>query len=235
MHFLINGFKYDKGAWILTIAIITTLSTTTYVCFAFIILLFLRVNGLKITTVVLFAVPILCIVAFQVPFLVDKIGRIWEEDQFELREMTRLAGWYQKNGGQLHLNRFGSFIYIYDYLNYKLIWGVSNGYQDTLPEGDVLNISNGDIDYVAKFGVIGLLFLLHRYILFLKKFLYSNEYIIYCVIILLVLGFGEPMLMFSSTLCFLFLFQYSNPKDFFTRKEESELLGYDVEQEAVYN
>ncbi|MGZ3750402.1 MAG: hypothetical protein ACXVI9_10110 [Mucilaginibacter sp.] len=232
MHFLINGFKFDKGAWILTAAIITTLSTTTYVCFAVIILLFLRVNGLKMTTVLLFAVPILCLIAFQVPFLVDKIGRTWQEDQFELRDMNRLAGWYQKNGGQLHLNRFGSLIYLYDYFGFwKFFWGVSNAYQKLTPVGDVINISNGDADYLSKFGIVGMGFFLHRYILFFKKFLFKKEYIFYCILIFLVLGFGEPMPIFSTTLCFLFMFQYMDPKDFFTKREETELLGYEVEHE----
>jgi hypothetical protein len=45
----------------------------------------------------------------------------------------------------------------------------------------------------------------------------------YCLLLLLILGFGEPMLIFSSTLMFLFLHHYVNPKDFFKRKEEEEL------------
>ncbi|MBS1531724.1 MAG: hypothetical protein JSU01_15565 [Bacteroidetes bacterium] len=234
MHFLINGFKFDKGAWILTASIVTTLSTTTYACFAFIILLYLRVNGLKLSTMLLFAVPLMCVVATQVPFLADKIGKTWQEDQYNLAEMYRLAGWYQKHGGQLHLNRFGSFIYLYDYFGpYGFFWGVSNAYQSITPIADVLNISNGDADFLCKFGVVGMVFFLHRYILFLKKFLYRNEYIIYCVIIYLVLGFGEPMPIFSSTLCFLFMYHYTNPKAFFTKREEEELTGHELEPEVA--
>lgn len=237
MHFLINGFKFDKGAWILTAAIITTQSTTTYACFAVVILLFLRVNGLKLTTLLLFAVPMMCIVATQVPFLVDKIGKTWEEDQFNLNEMISLTAWYQKNGGQLHLNRFGSFIYIYNYFGpYKLFWGISNRYQDVMPAGDVMNISNGDIDFMAKFGMVGTGFLLYRFVLFVRKFLFKAEYSVYCVLILLVLGFGEPLFMFNTTLCLLFFSQYADPKDFFTKREERELLGYEPEEhEPAYN
>lgn len=237
MHFLINGFKFDKGAWILTAAIITTQSTTTYLCFAVVILLFLRVNGLKLTTLLLFAVPAMCVIAVNVPFLVDKIGRTWEEDQFNLNEMTRLVAWYQRNGGQLHLNRFGSFIYIYNYFGpVKLFWGISNKYLDVMPAGQVMNISNGDIDFMAKFGVVGTGFLLYRYALFIKKFLFKGEYIFYCVAIMVILGFGEPLFMFNTTLCFLFFFQYTNPKNFFTKKEERELLGYEPEEhEPAYN
>lgn len=237
MHFLVNGFKYDKGAWILTAAIITTQSTTTYLCFAVVILLFLRVNGLKLTTLLLFAVPAMCLIAVNVPFLVDKIGRTWEDDQFNLNEMTRLVAWYQRNGGQLHLNRFGSFIYIYNYFGpLKLFAGISNKYMDLMPAGQVMNISNGDIDFMAKFGLVGLGFLLYRYALFIKKFLFKGEYIFYCVIIMVILGFGEPLFMFNTTLCFLFFFHYTDPKDFFTKKEERELLGYEPEEhEPAYN
>jgi len=231
MHFLINGFKWDKGAWILTASVITTQSTTTYLCFAVVILLYFRVNGLKLTTVFLFAAPIMAIVATQVPFLLDKIGQTWEDDQFNLNEMTRLTAWYQKNGGQLHLNRFGSFIYIWDYFGaWKLFWGVSNKYQDVMPAGGTMNISNGDIDFMAKFGMIGTGWLLYRYALFIKKFLYKNEYIFYCLAIMLILGFGEPLFMFNTTLCLLFFFQYADPKDYFTKKETQELLGDDHEE-----
>lgn len=230
MHFMINGFKYDKGAWILTAAIITTLSTTTYSCFAVIILLYLRVNGLKLTTVLLFAVPIMCVIATQVPFLLDKIGRTWQEDQFELGDMMRLAGWYERYGGQLHLNRFGSLIYLYDYFGaYGFFWGVSNAYQAVTPVADVINISNGDADFLSKFGVVGLVWFMYRYVLYLKKFFFTFEYIFYCILIFLVLGFGEPMPIFSSTLCLLFMFQYANPKDYFTKRETEEILGYDPE------
>jgi len=237
MHFLINGFKFDKGAWILTAAIITTQSTTTYLCFAVVILLFLRVNGLKLTTLLLFAVPAMFLIAVNVPFLVDKIVHTWEEDQFNLNEMTTLTAWYQKNGGQLHLNRFGSFIYIYNYFGpLKLLWGISNRYQDVMPAGGVMNISNGDIDFMAKFGTIGMGFVLYRYALFIKKFLFKGEYIFYCVIIMVILGFGEPLFMFNTTLCFLFFFHYTDPKKFFTKKEERELLGYEPEEhEPAYN
>lgn len=234
MHFLINGFKFDKGAWILTISIITTLSTTTYACFAVIILLYLRVNGLKMTTMLMVAVPLMCIVATQVPFLVDKIGKTWTEDQIALGDMQTLANWYQKYGGALHLNRFGSFIYLYDYFGpWGFFWGVSNAYQAVTPIADVLNISNGDADFLAKFGVVGLAFFLYRYSLFLKKFLYKKEYLIYCIIIYLVLGFGEPMPIFSSTLCFLFMFHYTNPKPFFAQKEEEELTDGELQHEPV--
>jgi len=237
LHFLINGFKFDRGAWILTASVITTLSTTTYVCFAVIILLYLRVNGLKLTTVLLFAVPIMCVVAFQVPFLVDKIGQTWVDDQDALKDMYRLAAWYRAHGGgQLHLNRFGSLIYLYDFFGPSgFFWGVSNSYQKVSPIGDVLNISNGDADFLSKFGVVGFIFFFYRYALYLKKFLFKYEYIIYCIVIYLVLGFGEPMPIFETSLCLLFMYQYADPKDYFTKREERELLGYEPEAEPVYN
>jgi len=89
---------------------------------------------------------------------------------------------------------------------------------------------------MAKFGTIGMGFVLYRYALFIKKFLFKGEYIFYCVIIMVILGFGEPLFMFNTTLCFLFFFHYTDPKKFFTKKEERELLGYEPEEhEPAYN
>jgi len=92
----------------------------------------------------------------------------------------------------------------------------------------LINISNGDIDFIAKFGVIGLLFLLYRFALLIKKFLFRTEYVIYCIILLLALGFGEPMLIFPSTICFIFLAHFTKPELYFGAQEE------EISDEEVY-
>jgi len=74
-----------------------------------------------------------------------------------------------------------------------------------------VNISNGDVDFFAKFGVVGFGYLMYKYALFFKNFIHKFEYLFYCILIAVVLAFGEPMLIFNFTLAFLFLHKYSNP------------------------
>jgi hypothetical protein len=208
LNLLINNFTFDKKCWWLVIAIFTTLSTTSYLALLIILLLYYRVNGGKINKLVLFAGPVLFIAAFQIPFLVTKIIDIYNHDLSDLNDLDNLSQYYLLNGGQLPLNRFSSLIYLYNLYDYKLIWGISNSYQDSVPILQNINISNGIIDFCAKFGVIGLVFMLYKYISFLKLYLVKNEHVLYCVLTILVLSFGEPILILPIFLIFIFINYY---------------------------
>jgi len=222
IYLLVNGFKFNRDVVIYAVAIATTQSTTTYIGFLIIILLYARVNGLKTSTMLLVLVPGLVVAAVTLPFMFEKIGQIWENDQTIIYKIEELSDWYLHNGGELPLNRFGSLIYVWRQFHWSLIWGVSNGYQDATKLAGMLNLSNGDADYLAKFGAVGLVYIVHRYLLVIKKFLYKAEYQFYAALLLLALGFGEPMLTFTSTLCFIFLSKYVDPEKFFRKQEEEE-------------
>jgi hypothetical protein len=209
-HLLTNNFVLDRKAKWAMVAIITTLSTTTYIALVIILLMYYRANGGKINKFIIIAAPIICIVAFQVPFMLDKIIEIYNHDLEDVGEMQNLTRYYLKNGGQLPLNRFGSVIYIYNLFGVKLIWGISNIFQEATSALSNVNISNGLIDFVAKFGVIGVVVYIYKYILLLKKLIVEKELIVYAVVILLLLSFGEPMLIFQSSLAFLFLYHYTS-------------------------
>lgn len=222
MHFMLNKFKFDIGAIFLVLATITTLSTTAYIGLFFAFLLYYRVHGGKLGPFLLFAVPIITFIAIEVPFLFDKIGKTYDVDQHNLESLDDLTIYYERSGeGQIHLNRFASATILYNIYGYKLLWGISNGYQGSDKVLKNVNISNGDVDFLAKFGVIGYLFFFYRYGLLFKSFLHKNEYVLYCILVFLVLAFGEPMPIFHCSLSFLFLYHYTTP----------ELLGMNEEEE----
>jgi len=223
LHFTLNKFKMDKYAWLLVITSITTLSTTAYLGLVCLFLLYYRVHGGKLLPFLLIAVPILTVVATQIPFLLDKIGKTYEGDMHDISSLDELSNWYDKQGeGEVHLNRFGSAIVLWNLFSWKLLWGISNGYQGVTPMLKNVNISNGDVDFFAKFGVVGFVYLMYKYILLLKSFLHRAEYMIYCVLIVIVLAFGEPMLIFNFTLTFLFLYHYVSPDTLGWNEEEEE-------------
>jgi len=98
-----------------------------------------------------------------------------------------------------------------------------------------VNLSNGDFDFMAKFGFVGLVFFMYRYLQLIKKFLFKNEYLFYCGLLMLTLGFGEPILSFTNQLCLLFLFKYTDPAKFFREQQiaEQEALEEHTEVEVI--
>jgi len=212
MHLVTNNFNFDKRAKWVMLAIITTLSTTTYVAFAFIILLYFRGRGAKLFTIMFFVGPILCVLASMMPFMFDKIVATYNKDMDDMKNIQTLSDWYVQHGETMPLNRFASILYLAGLFGYDLIWGVSNIYNETIPLIKHLNLSNGIFVFMAQFGAIGLCFLLYSCYLFFKKNTLSIELSIYSLIVILVCGFGECIFITSITLCFLFLYHYSMPQ-----------------------
>lgn len=211
MYLFSNKFVFDKKVLLLIVAIVTTLSTTSYIALMVNLLIYYRANGGKLSRIFLIAAPIIGVVAVKVPFLFGKIIELYKQDLHDVEHMETLGTFYLKHGGQLPLNRFGSLIYIYRLFGEKLIWGISNMYQEAVVQLGNVNISNGIIDFIAKFGLIGLVFLLYRYAMLFKKFIASNELMIYAILIILILSFGEPILIWQNILAFFFLYHYTNP------------------------
>jgi hypothetical protein len=108
---------------------------------------------------------------------------------------------------QIPLNRFASMDYVYNNFGPQLILGVNNQYNALLnlnKKVDV-NISNGIIDFIAKFGLPGLFFLFYSYLKYCYGFVRRKELLFYCFLIFFVIGFGEPVLHLPLFLIFLFL------------------------------
>lgn len=203
LHFFRNKFVFDKKAIILIIGVVTTLSTTNYL--ALIILLFLayRYRVPKLNMYVLLMIPVFIILVITIPFLGDKIAHIYIDDMKGLENLKKISKYHRDE--QIPLNRFASMVYLYDALGPNLILGLSNKYDDYINKVYNLNISNGIFDFFAKFGIFGFIFLVWDYVKFCAIYLAKNEYLIYCVLILLVISFGEPILFLPIILLFLFL------------------------------
>lgn len=212
-NFLINNFKLNKEAFIITLAILTTVSTTAYL--GVFLLFFLRYRvlnkGSKVAIIV-FAI-VFAIAIPNVPFLGEKIVEIYDQDIRDLKELEQLSNYYEDVQRQIPLNRFASVIFLYEQFDWKLFLGVSNQYDEYYINEYNVNISNGIMDFITKFGVVGLFVLLYRYGKLCKVYLRKMEYVVYAILILIILSFGEPILMLPICVMFIFLPTFKN-KDF---------------------
>jgi len=214
--FLTNNFTFDKRAKWISVAIITTVSTTTYVAFMVLILLFFRARGVKFAKLLLFIVPVLCVFAVSLPFLFDKIVAIYNQDMADLKNINTLDQWYVDHGQAMPLNRFASMLFIWQMFGARLIFGISNMYDQTVPILKSLSISNGIFSFFAQFGILGLGYLFYRAYQFFNRLTGRVEISLYCLLILLVFGFAECIYVTSFALCFYFLYHYTQPEFFET-------------------
>jgi hypothetical protein len=213
LHLLNNNFVFDKRAKWLAFAIITTISTTSYLALAVIVFFYFRARGVKFSKLAFLLIPILGVIALQLPFFFQKISMIYASDSADMERIQFLSKWYLKRGAQLPLNRFGSAFYLYQLFGINLIWGVSNIYEDSVPILRAINISNGIFEFMAMYGLIGLTFLLNRCFVFFRKFTNSIELSVYGLVLILILGFSESIFSIPFMLCFFFLYFYSEPEE----------------------
>ncbi|MFA6087904.1 O-antigen ligase family protein [Mucilaginibacter sp.] len=204
-HFFLNKFKFDSTAIILIVASITTFSTTNYLGLLVLLMLAYRYRVRKINLWILILIPVIVLIIVFVPFLGDKIIDTYKEDMRDLNHLKVLEKYYRHNRMQIPLNRFSSMWHIINSFGDKLILGVSNKYNDFLNKSYPVNISNGIFDFFAKFGIVGFAYLLYRYIRFCSPYVLSPINVIFCILILLGLSFGEPILFLPFILIFLFL------------------------------
>jgi hypothetical protein len=214
MHLLTNNFTFDKKAKWLVLAIVTTLSTTSFIALLVIVFLYFRANGVKLITLIIFIGPLLFIMAFQLPFLLNKIASIYKSDTEDMERVDFLSTWYYQRGHQMPLNRFSSMLYLNKLFGTDLIWGISNSFEDSVPILKTLNLSNGIFTFMAKFGFIGLFYLLNRAYILFKKLSGSIEISLYCILVILILGFGEQIFTISMMTSFFFLYYYSEPEEY---------------------
>ncbi|MDF4201857.1 hypothetical protein PXD56_02750 [Maribacter sp. SA7] len=209
-NFLINDFKLNKEAFIITLAILTTVSTTAYL--GVFLLFFLRyrvLNKGSKMAIIVFAI-VFAIAIPNVPFLGEKIVEIYDQDIRDLKELEQLSSYYEDVQRQIPLNRFASVIFLYEQFDWKLFLGVSNQYDEFYINEYNVNISNGIMDFITKFGAVGLFVLLYRYGKLCKVYLRKMEYVAYAILILIILSFGEPILMLPICVIFIFLPTFKN-------------------------
>ncbi len=209
-NFLMNDFKLNKEAFIITLAILTTVSTTAYLGVSLLFFLRYRVlnKGSKVTIIAF--VILLAIAIPNVPLLGEKIVEIYDQDIRDLKRIEELSTYYDDVQRQIPLNRFASVIFLYEQFDWKLFLGVSNQYDEYYKYEYNINISNGIMDFITKFGVVGLFVLLYRYGTLCKMYLRKTEYVMYSILILLILSFGEPILMLPICVIFMFLPTFKN-------------------------
>ena len=242
-HFMNNSFKFDRNAIILTISIFTTISTTAYLAFGVLMLLYYRVNGGTIDIKMIFGISLGIILFFSLPFLRDKIINTYYDDVEALDDHETIINaleYYTENEGEVKLNRFASGLFLYRNFKHQLIFGVSNAYPNVKSsiygvQIKEFNISNGIIDFIAKFGLFGLIFLLYRVGNFIYIHYYKLEYSTYLIIMMLVMNFGEPLLMLPITLIFLFLPRFSEIEEDDDDEELEDENEYDEEEINLRN
>jgi len=205
LNLSLNNFKFEKRSYILIAGVITTFATTDYLALLIVFFLVYRYKVPKINIWAIFIILVFAAMVVTIPILGSKISDTYYEDMDDLNRLKFLATYYKHNNMQIPLNRFSSMVYIYDNFGSSLILGVSNKYDAIVNKSYSINISNGIFDFLAKFGLVGLLYLLYRYARFFMKSVLKVEYVIYCILVLLVLGFGEPILSLPIILIFLFM------------------------------
>ena len=208
LNFIHNDFKIDKSVKWIMIAIFTTLSTTTYTSMLVVMLIYYRANGGKFGKLLTLGGPVLVVAATQLPFLLGKIVDIYNHDMMDISMINYLSEFYKDEGSEMPLNRFASVVYLIQLFGIQLLWGVSNPYQDTVEILKNINISNGIIDFCAKFGVLGLSYGLYQYGKYIYTYVKRVELSIYAVVLILMLSFGEPILILPIVLIFYFVNHY---------------------------
>lgn len=204
-NFFINNFRIDKKAIILIVGIISTLSTTSYIALLVLLLMLYRYRfpTKYASLIIIISAGIIVIIAL--PFLADKILAQSNSDLVSLDDIETLSKYYEDIDDQIPLGRFASAEFLYGNLNSQLFLGVSNAYNIIVNNIYNVNISNGLFDFIAKFGLVGLFVLIFYYSKFCIHYIFKKEYVFYCILALLVLGFGEPVLHLPFFLTFLFL------------------------------
>ena len=211
LNLFINRFTFDRSSIILIIGVITTVSTTAYLALLIILFMVYRFRHRKINFGVLLMIPVLVLIMIKTPFIGNKIVALYSSDMDKLENIEHLSHYYDKIEMQMRLNRFASITYIYNLFKYKLILGVSNMYDELMNKVYSVNISNGIMDFMAKYGLFGFVYLMSCYAKFCKRNAKYIECVIYCLLVIIVLGFGSPILTTPIALMFLFLPYYKFP------------------------
>jgi hypothetical protein len=209
----LNNFKIDKKIFVYFLAIITTWSTATYSIFLLIVLFYLynkRSVSLHLTAFIIM-IPLLVFTFLKVDFLKDKI--IYEYDTKE--KFVNYVNDRNYKGESRSLGRFGSFIVDYnDFIKEPLFgYGLYSEKRTMYSINGVKLVRvNGFSDYLAKFGILGMLFLLILLFLTFKKLSRQFNFRGYFLIIIGILAtsFASAILLTPLYLGLVFYFFIKN-------------------------
>lgn len=192
---------------ILSVTLLTTMSTTGYVVYPFILLLQLRSSKMtgrnrfrKSLLMISVILPISVLIFFasyqRIPFLKNKIL-----EQFQQVEYAK---------GQWHLTRFGSILFDWEYIKERPItgWGLHSSTRYSLDPNleSVTGMGNGFSDFCAKFGVLGILTWLFAVFYGFRKIYRGKTYhaLITCLVIVVLLQ-GESFLNYPMFISLAFI------------------------------
>ena len=198
-----NKFKFQKDQILFLISILTTLSTTAYLGVLVVLISYFRARKVKKITMLFYFLPVI-LIGLNLSFLSDKIQLQIFNDMDMIDNLSQRNDFYSQEGLKMPLNRFASMIFIISQFGYKLIWGMGNKYESYYMNEFAVNLSNGDFDFIARFGLIGLFFYLKRSFNFFKTYI-NSETAFYAILILLILGYAENILLLPFFFVFVFL------------------------------
>ncbi len=191
-----DNFKFNKQTYIISAALITTISTTGYIMLLIIVVLKV-LNSSKNKARFVYIIPVvlvMLVIFLNSPVLYTKIVSAYNTDINNSSNYDDLQNYYSQDNKTIPLNRFASVIQIVLAFKYKLVLGVSNKYDEILAKQYNFNISNGIADFFAKFGLIGFIFYLRNYMRFVKAYTTSRFNLFVISVLFVVIYFGEPML-----------------------------------------
>jgi len=208
IQLFLNGFKFfDKKNIVYLIAIGTTLSTATYgILLLGIIPFYLYNKGASFKVVSsLLIVPVILIAFTQLDFMSDKIVNEYETRDKYVGFVTDKT--YE--GESRSLGRFGSFIVDYrDFIKEPLIgYGLYSEERTMYSIGGVKLVRvNGFSDFLAKFGLVGMFFLIIYYFHSFKKISFQFNFKGYFIIPISILmtSLGSAILLNPLYLGFIF-------------------------------
>lgn len=211
-RFLINGIKFDKHIILLITAIITTLSTTGYIGL-FALLGFYMFNKRK--QILILAGPVvvtLLFVAFiKLPFLNEKIVT-----DISTSEIAFQSALNRTDNTQASIGRFSGFLLnIMDFKNNPIL-GFGGQVEEETTSGQLglgISSTSGLGNWLAQFGVAGMLILLVTYFKSLQKIANENHLagMVFVALMFLILSFGFNLLNSILFFCFMF-YNYFAPK-----------------------
>ncbi|MFC1896149.1 O-antigen ligase family protein [Thermodesulfobacteriota bacterium] len=199
---------YKRYFIILSIALVTTLSTTGYVSFPLVLLLHYNWQGLSLNETIgrwLLAAYVV------LPLMIMVLSHSYQTIDFLQAKIDHQLQVIEYREGRWHRGRIGSIIFDWEYVKRRPLsgWGLHSSTRYSLhpwmesSEG----MGNGFSDFIAKFGIFGMLvFLTHLYwgvMYYTERNMFKSLYILVIVVMLLQgeAFFGYPLflgLMFLS-------------------------------------
>lgn len=204
VYLLNNDFKADRRVFFYLFTVVSTGSSTGYLCLMVILIWFYYVKSKKIFVLILPLVMIVISLIFNyTSSLKDKIANQMNNAQTEL-------DFYIENGAeqQTSIGRFNGLLLNLKDFNKNPIIGFGGNFNSTFAEENNLNITStsGLGNWLAQYGLVGFIFLL---ICFYRSsgllvYLYKGEGLIFLITIYLIMSFSFNLMEISSFILFFF-------------------------------